>query len=299
MSELAPNPNMNAVLIGGGKLDEDPTLLDRGLELSGAEKPNVLMIPTAKATQLAHDSYVQRIGDTYSSLGATTDLLHDFTLGEPDSLGNQPADLSKMPSREEMLNKFGNADVIFTFGGNTRKMIHDVWIPTGIVEMLDEQINNGTVVSGISAGAIAPFAGGHSDWQEYETNRGFDNSIPTSQPDLEKGWNYDYVEGLGYIPSHIAIPHYDKSTADGEPREDSSHRMLSELSKNGEVKGIGIDNYAALEIIAGGLARAVPSAFAEGRKSVYSLVAHNGHVSRSQIESTQDHRPLAELIALN
>lgn len=297
---------LNAIAIGGGKLDtESPDLLDRGIELSGVEgRPNVLMIPTAKGTKSAHESYVDRIGRHFMGVGTDFNVLHPFLLDETkkDSNGNMPVNLSLLPSEEELAEMFGNADVIFTAGGNTRKMLQDVWVPREIDKLLHQKIMEGTPIEGISAGAIKMFMGGHSDWQSYETNKPYDPAIPTGHADLSKGWNYDYVEGLGYIPT-TSIPHYDTNTEGGEAREDSSHRMIAERFSQGiKEKVIGIDNNAALEITKGGMARAIQgegSSIADVRKGVFVLEQTEDGLQRVQREPNAEPIPFEDFVSLN
>ena len=278
---------LNAIAIGGGKLDtESPDLLDRGIELSGVEgRPNVLMIPTAKGTKSAHESYVDRIGRHFMGVGTDFNVLHPFLLDETkkDSNGNMPVNLSLLPSEEELAEMFGNADVIFTAGGNTRKMLQDVWEPREIDKLLHQKIMEGTPIEGISAGAIKM-------------------AIPTGHADLSKGWNYDYVEGLGYIPT-TSIPHYDTNTEGGEAREDSSHRMIAERFSQGiKEKVIGIDNNAALEITKGGMARAIQgerSSIADARKGVFVLEQTEDGLQRVQREPNAEPIPFEDFVSLN
>lgn len=276
MTEALVPGNMNALLIGGGVLDnKGPDLLRHGIDMAGTEgTPSVLMVPSAKATPEAHGSYIERMRVAYRELGIpdrSFSVLHNYLFRPP--FHNLQMHEDVMPRQEELEENIGEADVIFVAGGNTRAMLEDIWKPNGIDTMLLKHINAGKVVTGISAGAIYPFARAHSDWQSYEV-----------EPDALFGdWDYHTLSGLGLLDGYV-IPHYDDRTSDGALREEVGTASCEKEIKQGIVRfGIGIDNYAALEITTGGLARAVASGTDQtknNRKGVFIINADDRHATK-------------------
>ncbi|QPC84364.1 peptidase E [Phototrophicus methaneseepsis] len=112
-------------------------------------------------------------------------------------------------------------DIIYVGGGNTRSMLA-VWREWGLDTILKTAGANGTVLAGISAGAIC--------WHDY----GLTDSIPG---------RISALKCLGYIEGTCS-PHYD-----GEPeRRPAYHEMV----RSGEVPaGIALDDGAAVHYMDG------------------------------------------------
>ncbi len=199
---------MKVVAIGGGELGEGETLpIDRRIvELTGISKPNALFIPTASSDSVDYAATFARIyGDR---LGCRTGAL---------SL------LSDPPPFDRIAEIIANADLIYVGGGNTLKMMRR-WRRLGVDRLLIEAAGRGTVLCGLSAGALCWFQYGHSD------------SMSFYHPD---DWDYIRVRCLGLLP-FTGCPHYN-----GERRDKHFQAMIA---RNGGI-GIALDDCTALEII--------------------------------------------------
>ena len=91
--------------------------------------------------------------------------------------------LGRNPSDDELRSKILSPDIIYVGGGNTLKMMRR-WRYLGVDSLIRQAWENGTVLSGVSAGAICWFEWGHSD------------SMASYNPD---DWKYIRVAGTGLI----------------------------------------------------------------------------------------------------
>ena len=135
------------VVIGGGQLRRLETLpIDRRIvELAGRKRPGALFIPTASGDP---EEYIHSFHDVYGRrLRCRTDVL---TLTR-----NRPAP-------REIAAVIRRADLVYVGGGNTYRMMR-IWRRLGVDRLLREAAGRGTVLSGLSAGAICWFRIGHSD----------------------------------------------------------------------------------------------------------------------------------------
>lgn len=213
-----------AVLAGGGTLPNTARpLLKVGVDMSGKEAPRVLLISTPKLDDRATFDKAVAVGQNVfgDQIGANVDVLHDF-----DRFG----------SHDELGEKIDNADVIYISGGNTRRAIAE-WKKHGIDAFLSDALAKGTVMTGISAGALSWFDAAHSDSDSYEVAEG-------------KPWAYRLMKGLGHIGA-LATAHFNStSTPDGRPRSAHFADALAGLAQaSGRTEhGLGIDNEAALVV---------------------------------------------------
>ena len=148
------------------------------IELTGKARPKALFIPTASYDSVEYWEGFQRIygGD----LGCETAVLYLLNLD---------------PSREELEESILSSELIYVGGGNTLKMMRR-WRKLGVDRLLEQAYNRGTVLAGVSAGAICWFSYGHSD------------SMAFYHPG---DWSYIRVKGMGWIDS-LACPHFDGET---------------------------------------------------------------------------------------
>lgn len=219
--------NARIFAIGGGKFDDGiGKLLKQSLELTDAQKPNVLIIPTARPTEAAFEQSMQTYGSFYrNTLGLPTRVLHAF---------------GQIPSKHTLEEKIEEADVIYINGGDTATMM-GIWRDHGIDELLKKRALGGVVLSGVSAGAIAPFQWGHSDSPRYKV-------------DDDKPWDYIPVSGLGLINAGVTPHNNTTPTIHQTPRAEMFKNMFAEQSENfGTRYGFGIDNNAAVCVISGEL----------------------------------------------
>lgn len=205
----------NLVVCGGGSLRQPFT--GEALELSGAAKPNVLFVPTAQHPRKEYDLYVARATQRFGDQGAFTDVLHAY---------DQP------PSPEELEDKVGKADIIWSLGGYTELMMR-FWRQHGFIEQFVQAAQEGKVMGGGSAGMLGWFAVGHSDSRTYTT--------PHGEP-----WEYIFVEGTGLVQA-TGCPHHDGQPDNGPDRETDFDRQFIANPDLPE-PGICVSNDAALMI---------------------------------------------------
>jgi len=169
------------VALGGGGFSMEPRnpRLDRFLlGLTKRAKPRVLFVPTASGDAA---DYIARFYKAYAKHPCTPSHLPLFNRDGRDL-------------RSTILKQ----DMIFVGGGNTANMLA-VWRLHGVDALLREAWEGGTLLCGISAGAICWFEGGITD-----------SFGPPLRP---------LRDGLGILPGSFC-PHYD-----GEPgRRPAYHR---------------------------------------------------------------------------
>jgi dipeptidase E len=197
--------------IGGGGFGsgpDNPALDLFILEQAGVLSPRVCFIPTATGDD---SGYLQSFHEAFSRYDCQRSHLLFF---------DRTPDL-----RSVVLNQ----DVIFVGGGNTRSMLA-VWRDWGLVELLREAWQSGTVLAGVSAGAIC--------W--------FEQGLTDSYSD-----RLEVLDCLGFLKGSCS-PHYD-----GElERRPSYHRFM----KAGTVvPGIALDDGAAAHFVEGELSGVVTS----------------------------------------
>ena len=140
------------------------------------------------------------------------------------------------------------------------------WRRLGVDRMLVDAHRRGTVLAGLSAGAVCWFRFGHSD------------SMSFYHPER---WDYIRVRCLGLIPG-TCCPHYD-----GEHRDASFRSMIG---RTGGV-GIALDDGCALEVVDGAY-RILTSRPEAG---AYRVTRHRGRVEQEPIPQRADDAPLADL----
>jgi dipeptidase E len=134
----------NVIAIGGGGFLAEPrnyALEKYILDQTGRDRPNVLMIPTARGDDA---EYVARFHAAFGELGARTQHLPLF---------HRTPDIRSLVLAQ---------DAVFVGGGNTKSMLA-VWREWGLPEVLKEAYESGIVLGGQSAGAICWFEQGVTD----------------------------------------------------------------------------------------------------------------------------------------
>lgn len=200
------------VLIGGGEIGRpgfpvETTSIDKEIiKLSNKSNPRVLFIPTASSDaegyiQVVNQHFGKRLGCEVESLKLiNSNLLY-----------------------EEIRKKILGAEIIYVGGGNTLKMMK-IWRRLKVNKILEEAMNEGKVLSGLSAGAIC--------WCRYGTSdsRKFTNQ----EAGLIK------VSGLNFV-NVTFCPHYNVE-ADRRPN-------LKKMMKKTNGIAIAVENCCAIEII--------------------------------------------------
>ena len=229
------------IALGGGGFSDGNSLALDAWVLSRArrESPRVAFVATASGDA---QTYLDRFYAAFPKLGAV------------------PAHLPFFRRTPELRSFVLEQDVIYVGGGNTRSMLA-VWHEWGLPELLREAWQGGTVLAGISAGAICWFEQGVTDSGAHE---------------LEP------IDCLGLLPGSCC-PHYD-GEAERRPRY---HALLAE----GRIRtGIAIDDEAAVHF-AGGRARHVLSA--RSGANAYRTESVGGKVSEGPIDA--EHLDVSQL----
>ena len=197
------------VAIGGGELGRDGEPADtlaidqRIVALTGKEFPKVLFIPTASNDAEGYiDLFNENYGENLSCLVSVLRLCETTD------------------SRESIASRIGEADAIYVGGGNPVSMLK-IWNELGVHQMLKEAYESGTVLSGLSAGAVCWFENALSDTLKFE-----DPQAPLS-----------LITALNFKPLTVC-PHYN-AELDRRPG-------FREALRNTDLIGVGIDNCAAL-----------------------------------------------------
>jgi len=162
------------------------------------KNPSICFIPTATGDDT---TYIENFYKTFDSLGCKTSHIDFFkrTIKLKEHIDNQ--------------------DIIFVGGGNTKSMLA-VWKDWGLDNILKNAYQNGTIMSGVSAGAICWFEKGITDsWKDHQS------ILPC----------LSFVKG-------VCCPHYDE-----EPeRIPFVKEILQEKKIN---KCIAIEGFCALHLI--------------------------------------------------
>jgi dipeptidase E len=130
--------------MGGGGFTMEPTnplLDDFVLSLTAAKQPHVLFLPTAS-------------GDTTAQINAFQARFAD-RLCIPEHLSLFRLSDAKRPLAATVLSQ----DIIYVGGGSMRNLLA-IWTAHGLDQLLLQAWRNGTVLAGLSAGAMCWFQGG-------------------------------------------------------------------------------------------------------------------------------------------
>ncbi len=180
------------VAVGGALLVPDlgNLSLERYIvDISGAQKPRVLFVPTASGED---PTYVARFYEAYGRLGCEMDTLRFFRR-TPDDL-------------RAALERF---DVVHVGGGNTQSMLA-VWRHWGFDVVLRETWERGAVLCGSSAGSICWFEYGLTDSFAGDLTAmeclGFlaGSNCPHYDGEKDRRPSYQRLVAAGELPAGIA-----------------------------------------------------------------------------------------------
>ena len=227
------------IAIGGGEIKNKTTLeIDKYVgmlakEHAGEKRANALFIGTA-----SHDSmpYFNSFRKTYTSVLDIKAEVALIVYGEMDV--------------ERIAGKIKNADAIYIGGGDTLFML-EKWKETGLDKLIIQAYENGTIIVGLSAGAICWFKNMYTDYQ------------------IMRGESADYVlvEGLGILDG-LCCPHFNEREKD----------FVMAMRKQGLSKAYGIENDCALEFVNGKLTKSISS----GGKA-YELILSKNEIIKTEI----------------
>jgi cyanophycinase-like exopeptidase len=246
---------------GGGSLTKNKPAFDQALELSGSEHPNVVVIPSAKSTELSFDKCIDAHKRFFGEVMGDVryQMLHDLVRFED----GQIVPGTGLVGREQMQEIIAGADVLHITGGNYPHL-QRVWRQFHIEELIKGAAESGKVISGTSAGAIALFSEGLSDPNAKKTG---------PQKDLV------VLNGTGLIEGMVC-PHYHDS---GEHMPVQRRDRFMQLADQGEGKAMyGVDSLASLIVVEGTM-RALASQ--EGNGAYILTLDEDGKIVETEIES--------------
>ena len=188
------------IAIGGGGFGRNPGegIIEKYIVSQSVEgNPSICFIPTDTGD---NEAYKVNFYSTFSKLNCSPSHLDFF---------------KRTPNLEELI---FSQDIIFVGGGNTKSMLA-VWKDWGLVEILKEAYEAGTIMCGVSAGAIC--------WFEYGITDSWEDEL-------------EIINCLGFV-SGSCCPHYDE-----EPERKPS---LNKLLNDGAIEDCyAIDGGCALHI---------------------------------------------------
>lgn len=221
------------VAIGGGEIAREETEpIDQYIcDLAGSATPQVLFVPTASGDASEYcDTFDSYYGDT---LGCETRqlLLHGDGV-----------------EREEIRTNIDWADVVYVGGGSVPLLL-DCWQTHGVDQLLYEAYQEGTVMTGLSAGAMCWFT------------RALSDSVA--------GTEFTMIDCLGWIDHLACTPHA------GAGRRPPFRDELEAES----MSGIALEDCCAIEI-RDGQYRILS---ATGEETAYSYTHRDGSVECSAL----------------
>ena len=197
------------MLIGGGDTGRGNTeyttkeIDEEIVKMTEKVNPNFLFIGLASSHA---DSYYDTMKKIYKDLGCTPVYL------KKSNLVNNP-DIVKQ--------KIIDADIIYICGGDTVKLLDHIK-EYNLESLLKDAYNKGTVLAGMSAGAI------------LLSNKGFSDSLIIR----EESDKYEFIKGLNFIDLNFC-PHYNldpKKTKDLEEYLSNSNEEVYSLENNTALK---------------------------------------------------------------
>ncbi|MBR2614844.1 MAG: Type 1 glutamine amidotransferase-like domain-containing protein [Clostridia bacterium] len=226
------------ISIGGGEIRNKTTLkIDEYIANlaklhAGEKRANALFIGTA-----SHDSmpYFNSFRKTYTSVFDIKAEVALMVYGEMD--------IGKIKGKIE------NADAIYIGGGDTMYMIAK-WKELGVDKMLFDAYEKGTIIAGLSAGAICWFTDMYTDSEM-----------------MAGGDDYVLRKGLGILEG-LMTPHYNERVIDFDQ---------TFLTSNFE-KAYAIENDCAVEFVDGVMTGAISAG-----GSAYILEKENGIIKKTKI----------------
>lgn len=189
------------IAIGGGGFTQAQGALKLEryiLSLTKKENPRITFLPQASNED---KEYIQKFESTFKSLGCLPQWISLFGRVE-----------------HSWKDKLLASDVIYVGGGNTRSMLA-LWREWGVDKLLKEAYQQGTILCGVSAGAIC--------W--------FEEAVTDSV------WPLGVVKGLGFLKGS-ACPHYDS-----EAERPGAFRHL--LSTKQVQEGIALEDYTGAHYV--------------------------------------------------
>tara|TARA_B100000674_G_scaffold475352_1_gene468332 strand:- start:4 stop:702 length:699 start_codon:yes stop_codon:yes gene_type:complete len=203
------------------------------VEQSNKKNPSVCFVPTATGDD---SKYIENFYKAFDSLGCKTSHIDFFK------------------RTINLENHIKEQDIIFVGGGNTKSMLA-VWRDWELDKILYKAYKKGTIMSGVSAGAICWFEKGITDsWKD----------------------NQAIIPCLGFVQG-ICCPHYDE-----EPeRIPFVNKILNDELIS---ECIAIEGFCALHLVNGVPKYSVSFA---NKKNCFLVNKNDSIISNNQIENTE------------
>ena len=196
------------------------------------QNPSICFIPTATGDD---SGYIDNFYKAFDSIGCNTSHIDFFK------------------RTINLKNHILKQDIIFVGGGNTKSMLA-VWKEWGLDKLLMDAYRGGTIMSGVSAGAICWFENGITDsWKDHQA----------------------VLPCLGFVKGNCC-PHYDE-----EPERIPYVKEI--LEKNVLNKCYAIEGFCALHMIDDSPKFIV--SFGSGNDS-YNVSCNDNEIIHNQITNT-------------
>ena len=172
------------------------------------QRPRLVFLPTATVDDpgyvaVVEEHYGHRLGCHVTPL-----LLYSRTLSDADI--------------ERVLQ---SADIVYVGGGNTLRMMN-LWRRRGVDQIIRRAAAEGTVLAGVSAGAICWCSFGVSDSRSFTST--------------DESWDYIAVRGLGLVDI-VLCPHFDC-----DPGRRSG---AASIARRRRLTTLGLDDCTALQVV--------------------------------------------------
>ena len=176
------------------------------VKMTGKKNPTFLFVSFTQKSVEGAENYYNVIYNNFTNLGCKCEHLRERDLQNMNVVNK----------------KITEADIIYVGGGNTLRLMN-ILRKYHIDEILRSAGENGTILCGISAGAICWHSFGNSDSRKFTSN----------SKQLIK------VTGLGFIPA-LYCPHYNV--------EKTRQKDLKRMMKTTKGVALAFDNCTALKI---------------------------------------------------
>ncbi len=206
------------VIAYGGGFDQNDDqrmiIVRKSIEICGKEQPKMLFMTSGHGDKIdGNENFIRH----YTDAGCIVKTL-------------QPS----LESKEAMIEKIGEADIIYETGGNLNGLTQ-IWGKAGVFAEMRKAYERGAVLVGVSTGAMCWAEMGYDNSSEEETIR-----VITDFPFIGKEAEYDYYYATGILPFCIC-PHFDNI----------AYRHFGRKAKKLDVPSLAIENGAAVIYHAG------------------------------------------------
>lgn len=259
---------LRIVACGGGDLTTGSRrLFEAGLNLTGASKPKVLVIPTVSTDHLSHAGFQHRLRALAADWGVAVRVLR--ALGKPYTT-------------EEMAEHVDWADAVcIPAGAGSRTQTLQEWTASGLTDLLAPAVKAGeVVVIGVREGATMWFS------QAYD-EQGFPQGVPV------------FHKGLGIVEAALCT-HADRRypkwyrTTD-TTRIDAFRRLLTQELPIGCV-GIALDTDIGMQIAGNEVTVLSTDQPGHAGQLRYFRILGNNYVSEAKIGPSTRPHPLEAFV---